>query len=126
LEKVGALRKTGEPNREGTPYQVLIPDEIEACRKFRAERQAEEPKTDVQANELDFYNVRENRIKIFERDDYKCRYCGKQLTRFTSTLDHVTPVVEGGDNSFENLMTACLDCNSRKHRRPISDFLAEQ
>src|SRR5512146_877346 len=37
LEHIGAIRKEGEPNRDGTPYRVLIPDEIEACRKFRAE-----------------------------------------------------------------------------------------
>jgi len=126
LESIGALRKSGETNRDGTPYQVLTPDEIEACRKFRAERKAAEPKPDVKENELDFYNVRENRIKIFERDGYKCRYCGKQLTRFTATLDHVKPVAEGGDNSFDNLLTACLDCNSRKQKRPVGDFLAEQ
>ena len=125
LETVGALRKIGEPNFDGTPYQVLTPDEIEACRKFRAERVTSEPKPDVKENEIDFYNVRENRLKVFERDGYKCRYCGKQLTRFTATLDHVKPVTEGGDNSFENLVTACLECNSRKHRRPIGDFLAE-
>src|SRR5438045_3626921 len=44
LESIGAIRKEGEPNRDGTPYRVLIPDEIEACRKFRAERTAQEPK----------------------------------------------------------------------------------
>lgn len=49
--------------------------------------------------ELDFYNVRENRLKLFDRDDYKCRYCSKQLTRFTATLDHVQPVSKGGDNN---------------------------
>ena len=43
LEGVGAIRKEGEPNRQGTQYRVLIPDEIEACRKFRAERMASEP-----------------------------------------------------------------------------------
>ena len=42
LEGIGAIRKEGGPNREGTLYRVLIPDEIEACRKFRAERQASE------------------------------------------------------------------------------------
>jgi hypothetical protein len=126
LESIGVIRKEGEPNRDGTLYRVLIPDEIEACRKFRAERTAEEPKPEVPGSEIDFYNVGENRIKVYERDDYKCRYCGKQLTRFTATLDHVKPVAEGGDNSFDNLVTACLDCNSRKNRRPIGDFLAEQ
>src|ERR1039457_6648296 len=32
LETIGAIRKEGEPNRDGTLYQVLIPEEIEACR----------------------------------------------------------------------------------------------
>ena len=75
--------------------------------------------------DIDYYNVRENRIKVY-RDAYKCRYCEKQLTRFTATLDHVTPIAERGDNSLGNLVTACLSCNSRKHRQPLGDFLAEQ
>jgi 5-methylcytosine-specific restriction endonuclease McrA len=126
LESIGAIRKEAEPNRDGTLYRVLIPDEIEACRRFRAERAAEEPRPEVSKDEIDFYNVRENRIKIYERDQYKCRYCGKQLTRFTATLDHVKAVAEGGDNSFDNLVTACLECNSRKHKRAVGDFLAER
>jgi hypothetical protein len=44
LETIGAIRKEGEPNRDGTLYRVLIPDEIEACRKFRAERMASDQK----------------------------------------------------------------------------------
>jgi hypothetical protein len=42
LEAIGAIRKEGEPNRDGTLYRVLIPEEIEACRRFRAERIASE------------------------------------------------------------------------------------
>ena len=125
LEVIGALRKEGEPNRDGTPYRVLIPDEIEACCSFRAKRTVVEPKPEIVSADVDYYNVRENRIKVYERDSYKCRYCEKQLTRFTATLDHVAPVAERGDNSFENLVTACLGCNSRKHKRPLGDFLAE-
>jgi 5-methylcytosine-specific restriction endonuclease McrA len=125
LEIIGAIRKEGEPNRDGTLYRVLIPEEIEACREFRTERTATEPKPKVIAADIDHYNIRENRAKIFERDDYKCRYCEKQLTRFTATLDHVRAVAEGGDNSLDNLMTACLNCNSRKNHRFVGDFLAE-
>ncbi len=80
---------------------------------------------EVNSTDIDYNNVRENRTKVYERDDYKCHYCQKQLTRFTATLDHVKAVAEGGDNSFENIVTACLGCNSRKHRRPVGDFLAE-
>lgn len=42
LEAIGAIRKEDEPNRDGTLYRVLIPEEIEACRKYRAERQSSE------------------------------------------------------------------------------------
>ncbi len=126
LETTGAIRKEGEPNRGGTLYRVLIPDEIEACRKLRADRMAGEPKAEIAAADIDYYNVRENRVKVYERDGYKCHYCDKQLTRFTATLDHVIPVAEDGDNSLGNLVTACLGCNSRKTGRPVGDFLAEQ
>ena len=72
--------------------------------------------------ELDYYNVKENRLKVAERDNYKCHYCSKQLTRFTATLDHIQPVSEGGDNSYENLVTACLHCNSRRGSRPVMEM----
>lgn len=125
LEQIGAIRKEAEPNREGTLYCVLLPEEIEACKNAREQRaKTVTPLIDVQ-READFYNVRENRIKIYERDDYHCQYCKKQLTRFTATLDHLTPVSAGGDNSFGNLLTACLSCNSRKNVRPVGDFLAD-
>jgi hypothetical protein len=77
LEIIGAIRKEGEPNRDGTLYRVLIPDEVEACRKFRAERTATEPKPEISAADIDYYNIRENRVQVYERDAYKCRYCDK-------------------------------------------------
>jgi hypothetical protein len=43
LETIGAIRKEGEPNREGTLYRVMLPNEIQACRDFRAERAIAEP-----------------------------------------------------------------------------------
>lgn len=125
LVNIAAIRQEADPNRDGTLYRVLLPEEIEVCSRRRAETSPITPIAATEA-EADFYNVRENRIKIYERDDYKCRHCGKQLTRFTTTLDHVHPVAEGGDNSAENLVTACLSCNSRKNSRPLGDFMAEQ
>ena len=74
--------------------------------------------------EADFYNVRANRVMIYQRDGYQCQYCGNQLTRFTATLDHVRPVKEGGDNSLDNLLTACLKCNSKKNFQALGDFVA--
>jgi len=114
LEGIGAIRKEGDPNRQGTLYRVMIPDEIKACREFRAKRISEEPKLFPNA---DGVPLREKRVKVFERDGYACRSCGKQLTRFTATVDFVEPLASGGDESVENLVTACADCNTRGNKR---------
>jgi 5-methylcytosine-specific restriction endonuclease McrA len=63
---------------------------------------------------------------VFERDEYKCRYCGKQLTRFTATLDHIQPVSKDGDNSYDNLVTACLHDNSQRGSRPVMEIIIEK
>lgn len=110
LEQIGAIQKLGEPNRQGTLYRVLIPDEIEACRKFRTERLANEPALFP----VSYQGQHEKRMEVFERDGYQCRNCGKQLTRFTATLDFVKPSPDGKDQSAEDLVTSCTDCNSRK------------
>ena len=117
LETIGAIRKEGEPNRDGTLYRVLIPEEIEACRKCRAERRAAEPELELKFPQSSGGDIpQETRIQVYERDGTICRYCQKQLTRFTATLDHLKPVEEGGDNSLENLVTACLDCCTKRNR----------
>ena len=110
LEEIGAIQKLGEPNRQGTLYRVLIPDEIEACRKFRAERLAEEPALFPLSDK----GQHKKRMQVFERDGYKCRRCQKQLTRFTATLDYIKPPSDGGDETAENFITACSECNSRR------------
>lgn len=123
LETKKAIQKTGDTTREGTLYRILLPEEIEICQeRMKSLQIASLPKIDPK-KEMDFYNIKENREKIFERDGYKCHYCGKQLTRFSATLDHIQPVSKGGDNSFENLITSCLHCNSRKGHRPVMDAI---
>ncbi len=126
LETIGAIRREGEPNREGTLYRVLIPDEIEACRRFRAERMALEPKLKFPRSAADDDNLQQLRVQVFERDGYVCRHCHKQLTRFTATVDPIRPIAEGGDYSLENLVTACLDCHAGRGRRAVGDLLVEQ
>ncbi len=55
------------------------------------------------------------RFKVFDRDDYTCRYCGKTpADRVTLEVDHVIPTSKGGDSSMENLVTSCFDCNRGK------------
>jgi hypothetical protein len=38
-------------------------------------------------------------------------------------LDHVVPRAKSGENSYRNLVSCCLDCNSRKRDFSAPDFL---
>jgi hypothetical protein len=119
----GAISLAGDVNREGTPYRIHLPEEIALCRESMSKAQQEQlPQIDPK-RELDFYNIKENRLKVFERDKYMCHYCKKQLARFSATLDHIQPVSKGGDNSYDNLITACLLCNSQRGAKPIMDHI---
>jgi len=82
------------------------------------------------------------RMIIYERDEYTCQHCGRIgefIWRFGKPcvvdnpdniifkrsyyngsdvipfeIDHVKPVVEGGDNSIDNLQLLCRFCNRSK------------
>jgi 5-methylcytosine-specific restriction endonuclease McrA len=65
------------------------------------------------------------RDRVFERDDFRCVYCGKRFAAEELSVDHVEPRVRGGDQSTGNLVTACRACNNLKGHRRVSDFLRE-
>ncbi len=56
---------------------------------------------------------KEIRQQVYIRDRGKCRYCGD--LSLSGHLDHVVPHVAGGETSLENLVLACVACNSSKH-----------
>jgi len=61
--------------------------------------------------------VKLNRRNIYARDQNRCQYCGKHFSTKELTLDHVVPRVQGGENSWTNLVCACVRCNARKGGR---------
>lgn len=65
------------------------------------------------------------RNEIFQRDGYRCVYCGELFPAEELTVDHVQPRVRGGDRSEGNLVTACRACNTLKGHRRLSTFLHE-
>lgn len=65
--------------------------------------------------------IRFSRTNVFLRDRFKCQYCGKKHSKSHLTLDHVTPVVQAGKKSWENIVTACKPCNQRKGGRTPSE-----
>jgi 5-methylcytosine-specific restriction endonuclease McrA len=67
-----------------------------------------------------------SRREVLRRDNHTCQYCGsgKRLT-----LDHVVPRSKGGQHTWNNVVTACERCNSRKGDRlshEVSMILKQQ
>ncbi|PTX52604.1 5-methylcytosine-specific restriction endonuclease McrA [Gemmobacter caeni] len=60
-----------------------------------------------------------NRMNIFLRDGFRCQYCGDQFDTRNLTFDHVIPRSRGGGTNFENIVSACAPCNSRKGSEPM-------
>lgn len=64
------------------------------------------------------------RSGIYERDGFRCQYCGEKVTDKTATLDHVIPKGKGGGNNSANLKTSCRKCNSSKGSKDINEYRA--
>ena len=55
------------------------------------------------------------RIKILERDEYQCQFCGRKAR----TVDHLLPKMRGGTEDPSNLVASCKSCNMRKGCRTV-------
>jgi 5-methylcytosine-specific restriction endonuclease McrA len=56
-----------------------------------------------------------SRKNIIKRDNHQCQYCGTR--EGPVTVDHVVPRNRGGKDTWENLVCACMKCNSKKGNR---------
>lgn len=61
--------------------------------------------------------VKFSRLNVFLRDRHTCQYCGAVLSTDDLTYDHIVPRSRGGRTEWENIVTACVDCNRKKGGR---------
>lgn len=54
------------------------------------------------------------RFNVFLRDKWTCQYCAERHRTHELTFDHVVPKSRGGTTTWENICTACQDCNMLK------------
>ena len=59
--------------------------------------------------------------KVFKRDGYACRYCGKDDGPLT--VDHLVLWEDGGPSIEQNLVSADRDCNKRRGRLKYEEWL---
>ena len=53
------------------------------------------------------------------------QYCNKPFPTKVLTYDHVVPVSKGGRNTWDNVVTCCTYCNSKKGDRLLKDLKGE-
>ena len=63
------------------------------------------------------HRVKFSRQNVLARDRWRCQYCGERQPGTDLTFDHVVPRSRGGRTEWENIVMACVDCNSRKRNR---------
>ncbi len=58
-----------------------------------------------------------SRQNVYLRDSFSCQYCSWTGPLSNLTLDHLIPCARGGRTTWENIVTACRQCNMRKGAR---------
>lgn len=68
------------------------------------------------------------RFFLFERDEFRCVYCGLSSVEegLILTIDHIVPRSGGGTDDAGNLVTCCRECNSSKGRATLAPAVMER
>ena len=51
---------------------------------------------------------------LFQRDAHICLYCGGHFSKQALSRDHVTPISQDGQDIWNNVVSACVRCNTHK------------
>ena len=103
--ELSAMKAGAHPMIHTPGFQLLLPRVIVLSRYQRCP-----PRT-----------VKFNRRNIFMRDHYTCQYCGEKPREDDLTIDHVIPRSRGGHTTWENVVLACVRCNTKKGSRLASE-----
>jgi len=123
LAAKGALRLL-DRTQAGHLVEVFLPDEVRAA-PHEGSVPSCLPRRPRSANleEMDFLQVSSRREAIHARERGLCFYCLRRFVARGRVLDHVVPLVRGGSNSYRNLVSCCVECNSQKGETAAEDFL---
>jgi 5-methylcytosine-specific restriction endonuclease McrA len=60
-----------------------------------------------------------SRQGLFHRDNFTCQYCGTETKDLT--IDHIVPRSKGGKHEWNNVVSACMDCNHHKAEKSLDE-----
>src|SRR5215472_16979560 len=117
----GLLRLV-ERDYSGTLVEVRLPSELRAA---GANRNNKKLPDGVDLDGMDFLRTDSLRQAIHAREGGLCFYCLRRTHSRERCLDHVIPRARFGSNSYRNLVSCCIDCNTRKQELLAEDFLRQ-
>jgi 5-methylcytosine-specific restriction endonuclease McrA len=62
------------------------------------------------------------RKNIYTRDNHTCYICGEKFSEKDLSIDHIIPISREGKNTWENLITCCLNCNWKKGNQLLHEM----
>lgn len=62
--------------------------------------------------------MRKHRKRMLPKDPH-CRWCRRELTEETATVEHIVPRSLGGSNRADNLALACKPCNQTRGGKAV-------
>ena len=65
---------------------------------------------------------KEERMKVYEKCQGHCAYCGCTLEYKDMQVDHVKPVYRGGEDDISNMLPACRSGNHYKSTLELEEF----
>jgi hypothetical protein len=124
LAAKGALRIV-DRTQAGHLVEVFLPEEIHAVPQEGTMPSClgRQRPGSADFEEMDFSQVSSRREAIHARERGQCFYCLRCMVPGGRVLDHVVPHVRGGSNSYRNLVSCCVECNSLKRETAAEDFL---
>lgn len=101
LGKVEVLEYSKDKTIQGVSRAWPMPSVVRVLHNFKRDR----------------IRVKFSRLNIYTRDGFKCQFCGQRFDSEELTFDHVLPRSRGGKTTWENIVTACVECNKTKADR---------
>jgi len=121
-EKLQSLKSKGcieivSTENTGRRFRLMLPHEIPGV---IPPPELQLPPLDIE--EMDFFEMPENRALILEREQHHCFYCLRALTAENYVMEHVVSRPTG-NNGYRNVVAACRECNNRKNDSIAEDYL---
>jgi hypothetical protein len=115
LEQKGAI-KIIRTEHTGRLIKLNLPSEMPGLIPLVA------PTKEINLEEMDFFEVPENRLLILERENRRCFYTLRPIDLKSFVVEHIVSRPTG-DNSYRNVVAASREANNRKGSMAAEDFL---